>query len=215
MTPTGMHEARDGRPPETVDRILVGACGAIWLALIAISVIELLALIDLGRGQHRGEAESGHTAWVLYSIIAVSALILLGAIPLLLRARRTATAGEVEKSEPVAAPVQRVEPRTEKLRVFGTSVDPYERQSPEASPADKRIDATVLQRLWLRGTVSLVAVIGLALVAVSTATYLLATDSTTAAWAVFGVAGVITVAMPAVLVFFQRQLGEAVEEAAA
>ena len=60
MTPTGMHEARDGRPPETVDRILVGACGAIWLALIAISVIELLALIDLGRGQHRGEAESGH-----------------------------------------------------------------------------------------------------------------------------------------------------------
>lgn len=214
MTPAGNHEARDGGSPATVDRILMGACAAIWLALIAMTVVATTALVGLGRG-HRGGDGAEHSSWLLYTIIAVSAAILLGAIPLLLRARRAAGAADAAPSEPVTPPVRQVEARTEKLRVFGTTVDPDERQRPDTPPADSRIDATLLHRLWLRGTVSLVAVIGLALVAVSTATYLLATYSTTAAWVVFGVAGVVTVAMPAVLVFFQRQLGEAVEEAAA
>ncbi len=54
---------------------------------------------------------------------------------------------------------------------------------------------------------------GLALTAVAVATYLLAVASDTAAWAALGVAGAITVAMPAILVTFQRQLGQAADRA--
>ena len=80
--------AGETHSPETVDRLLVGVCGAIWLVLLAVSVIATVALIQLGRG-HTGTREE-HSSWLLYSIIVVSALIIIGAIPLLLRARRTA-----------------------------------------------------------------------------------------------------------------------------
>ena len=53
---------------------------------------------------------------------------------------------------------------------------------------------------------------GLALIAVAAATYLLANDSDTAAWAALGTAAVITVAMPAILVAFQRRLADTVDE---
>jgi thiamine monophosphate kinase len=53
---------------------------------------------------------------------------------------------------------------------------------------------------------------GLALIAVATATYLLANASDTAAWAALGTAAVITVAMPAILVAFQSKLAETVDE---
>ena len=211
---TNPAEVRGMRSPELVDRTMVGACGAIWLTLVAISVIATMALVDLGRG-HQAGGGSGHSTWLLYSIIVVSAVILLGAVPLLLRARRTGAAVDSDSPVEVAAPVRPIEARTEKLRVFGTSVDPYERPLPEATTTNSRVDSSVLNRLWLRGTVSLAAATGLALIGVATATYLLATDRTTGAWVALGIAGVITVAMPAVLVAFQRQLGEAVEEAAA
>ena len=51
---------------------------------------------------------------------------------------------------------------------------------------------------------------GLALTAVEVATYLLAVASDTAAWVALGLAGVVTVAMPAVLVFHQRMMSEVV-----
>ncbi len=89
----------DDRSPQTVDRILVGVCGAIWLVLLAMTVIAVVALVDLGRGHTLG-GEGKHTPWVLYSIIAVSALIIVGAIPLLIRARRAAQA------EPVLPPAK-------------------------------------------------------------------------------------------------------------
>lgn len=208
------HEMRGRQSPETVDRILLGACGAIWLTLVALVVVATMALIDLGRG-HPAGGDSEHSSWPLYTIIVVSAVVLLAAIPLLLRARRTAGTTDPRQEAEVAAPVRPIEARTEKLRVFGTSVDPYDRALPDVNPADSRVPAALLHRLWLRGTVSLVAAIGLALIGVAAGTYLLATSSTTAAWVALGVAGAITVAMPAILVGFQRKLGEAVEEAAA
>ena len=79
----------DTIPPDVVDRILVGACAAIWLAVLGVSVAAAVALTDLGRGFHK-TASSPHTTWVLYAVILVSALIIAGAIPVLLRARRNA-----------------------------------------------------------------------------------------------------------------------------
>ncbi len=206
-----------GRSPETVDRIFVGGCGAIWLALVGISAVSILALIDLGRG-HAAAGGSGNSSWLLYTVIGVSALILIAAVPLLLRARRAGAAPAAELEGEVAeavAPVRPTEAKTEKLRVFGTSVDPYDKPLPEAPRAPSHLDPAVLNRLWLRGTTGLLSAIGVALIGVAAGTYLLAVSSTTGAWVALGFAGVVTVAMPAVLVAFQRQLGEAVEEAAA
>jgi Protein of unknown function (DUF2561) len=228
---TGATEDDDDRSPQTVDRILVGVCGAIWLVLLAVAVIAVVALVDLGRGHTLG-GEGKHTPWVLYSVIAVSALIIVGAIPLLIRARRAAQAepvlpaGETAAKAAAAAPqtpartpVRPTEAPTEKLKVFGATVDPYEPYQPAfaQSSASRRGDlllpATQLDRLWLRGTATLMSAIGLALIGVSLATYLLATANETGAWVALGVAAVVTVAMPVIPVFYLRQLREALDEA--
>ncbi|WP_445165709.1 DUF2561 family protein [Mycolicibacterium sp. Dal123E01] len=219
----------DGRSPETVDRLLVGVCGAIWLVLLAVTVIAIVALVDMSHGHTAGN-DASRTPWLLYSIIAVSALIIVGAIPLLIRARRTALAdarlmpSEAPKTPAPApqrspvAPARGTETPTEKLKVFGSTVDPYERYQPDFAQssasrrADPLIPATELDRLWLRCTVMLVGAIGLAMVGVSTASYLLAVDNDNAAWVALGLAAVITIAMPAVPVTYLRQLHGAVEE---
>jgi len=188
---------------------MVGVCGAIWLVLLAVSVIATVALVQLGRGNVGGTDKQ--SPWLLYSIIAVSALIIVGAIPLLLRARQTALPDAATDVPAPDAPVRPTEAPTEKLRVFGTAVDPYARKL-EVPTAVPRVPATVVDRLLLRGTTSLLGAMGLALIAVATATYLLANDSDTAAWAALGTAAVITVAMPAILVAFQRRLADTVDE---
>ena len=211
--PADYTPAAAGRSPETVDRILIGLCAAIWLALLAVSVVATVALVRLASGHPSGGERQ--SSWLLYSIIAVSAVIIIGAIPLLLRARRnalavpgdTASATEAE-IRPAPSPV---EAPTEKMRVFG--VDPYARREAEVSRPTQSVPAGVLDRIWLRGSTSLLSAMGLALTAVAAATYLLAVDSDTGAWVALGVAGVIAIAMPAVLVFHQRMLSEVVEEA--
>ncbi len=234
--------AGQSRSPESIDRFMVAVCGAIWLVLLAMSVVATVALVQLGRGRDAGP--DGQSSWLLYSIIAVSALIIAGAIPLLLRARRTAFAdpgstgsdpGGVSGSGVVGSgvsgsgvagsgvsgsgvadpgPVLPVEAPTEKLRVFGTAVDPYAREAAPEPAAVSRVPAGVVDRLWLRGTASLLGAMGLALTAVATATYLLATGSDTETWVALGTAAVITVAMPAVLVAFARRLSDATDAAA-
>src|ERR1700727_1726121 len=93
----------DAIPPELIDRILLGACAAIWLVLLGVSVAAAVALADLGRGFHKASS-SPHTTWVLYAVIIVSALIIAGAIPILLRARRMA------QSEPATRAMTAPEP---------------------------------------------------------------------------------------------------------
>lgn len=201
-----------GRSPETVDRLMVGVCGAIWLVLLATTVFAAVAMVRLGSGHTSGPERQ--SSWLLYSIIAVSAVVIAGAIPLLLRARRTALAdarpdgADDASAESPVAPVGPTEAPTEKMRVFG--VDPYARPLPEKTP---RVSAVLVERLWVRGTASLLGAIGLALTAVAVGGYLLADGNDTGAWVALGLAGAATVAMPAVMVFFQRQLGEAAEEA--
>ena len=217
--------AGQSRSPESIDRFMVAVCGAIWLVLLAMSVVATVALVQLGRGRDAGP--DGQPSWLLYSIIAVSALIIAGAIPLLLRARRTAladpgsTGSDPDGVSGVAGsgvadpgPVLPVEAPTEKLRVFGTAVDPYAREAAPEPAAVSRVPAGVVDRLWLRGTASLLGAMGLALTAVATATYLLATGSDTGTWVALGTAGAITVAMPAVLVAFARRLSDAIDAAA-
>ena len=65
----------------------MGACAAVWLVLIGVSAAAAVALANLGQGYHKSAA-SQHTPWVLYAVIIVSALIIDGAIPVLVRARR-------------------------------------------------------------------------------------------------------------------------------
>jgi hypothetical protein len=211
------------RSPEAVDRAMVAVCGAIWLVMLAVSVVATVALVQLGQG--RDADPDGQSSWLLYSVIAVSALIIAGAIPLLLRARRTALADPGARADSARAdsggsgsggsgaadpgPVLPIEAPTEKLRVFGTAVDPYAR---EAAPAAvSRVPAAVVDRLWLRGTTSLLGAIGLALTAVATATYLLTAGNDTGTWVALGTAAVISVAMPAILVAFARRLSEATD----
>src|SRR6202167_6493673 len=89
--------ARSKVTPNTADRILVGSCAAIWLALVGMSVAALVALMDLGRGFHAAKGNP-HTSSVLYAIIIISALIILAAIPMLMRARRVTLDGPVPRS---------------------------------------------------------------------------------------------------------------------
>src|ERR1700730_12187127 len=89
--------ARGKVTPATADRIVIGACVAIWLVLVGMSVAALVALMDLGRGFHAAKGNP-HTSAVLYAIIIISALIILAAIPMLLRARRITRDGPVARS---------------------------------------------------------------------------------------------------------------------
>src|ERR1700723_1156462 len=83
--------ARGKVSPATADRIVIGSCAAIWLVLVGMSVAALVALMDLGRGFHAAKGNP-HTSSVL------SAVIILAAIPMLLRARRITRDGPVARS---------------------------------------------------------------------------------------------------------------------
>jgi len=191
----------DTIPPDVIDRILVGACAAIWLVLLGVSVAAVVALADLGRGFHR-MAGGSHTTWVLYAVIIVSALIIAGAIPVLLRARRM---GLIEPATRPAAgqnrpPVRLMapKPRTAEERARQQRMQPVE---PAAEWSGVAVD-----RVWLRGTVALTGTMGVALIGVAAATYLMAVGHDGASWAAYGLAGAVTAGLPAIEWLHVRQL---------
>ena len=210
--PAGHRGGADGsRPPETVDRLMVGVCGAIWLVWLVAFVIATVACVNLGRAGGNGE----NSPWLLYTIIAVSGLTILGAIPLLLRARRDAlsdhaTAEPVQEAQDAGAlpvrPAPATEAPTEKIQIFGTAVDPSRGQPnlQERQHVSLRSDAA--ERQWLRGTVSILSAMGLGWTASAVATYLLAVGSESAAVVALVAAGIAAAAIPAALVVFSRQL---------
>ena len=57
--------------------------------------------------------------------------------------------------------------------------------------------------------------IGIAIVAIGVATYLMAVDSNVGAWVLYGLAGLITLGMPAVPWFYMRELRALLETPAA
>jgi Protein of unknown function (DUF2561) len=191
----------DTVPPDVIDRILLGACAAIWLLLLGVSVAAAVALADLGRGFHNAARNPHSTPWVLYGVIVVSALIIAGAVPVLLRARR------MTKAEPPVvrstALQGRPSPRPPAARTVVERVRP---QRGQAAGAAEAWSGEAVDRIWLRGTVVLTGMIGIALIAVAAATYSMAVGHDGPSWVGYGLAGVGTAAMPAVEWLFVRQL---------
>lgn len=198
-------QGSDTIPPDVVDRILIGTCAAIWLLLVGVSVAAAVALADLGRGFHN-VARTEHTPWVLYIVIVVSALIIAGAIPVLLRARRTAHA------EPDAGSVGALARRTAKQPAssgYASARSTVQRARQEKLPGYGHADewsGAAVDRIWLRGTIALTGTMGAALVAVGVATYLMAVGHDGAAWVGYVFAGLITAGMPALEWLHVRQL---------
>ncbi len=191
----------DTIPPDVIDRILIGACAAVWLVWLGVSVAAVVALVDLGRGFHK-VASNSHTTWVLYAVIIVSALIIAGAIPVLLRARR------MSQAEPAAAAMTAPGRGAGRPPVRpGSAVADRPRQPrlQSAGPAAEWSGAEV-DRVWLRGTVLLAGTMGVALIAVAAATYLMAVGHDGPSWVGYGLAGAVTAAMPAVEWLHVRQL---------
>jgi hypothetical protein len=187
--------ARGKVTPVTADRILVGVCAAVWLALVGMSVAAIVALMDLGRG-FQDPRRNPHTSSVLYAIIVISALIILAAIPMLLRARRTTrdgpfarsagartrtASGQPIMSEHTAARTPTHQGRTERLTTLRPAL-------PDAA----------VDRIWLRGAVALMSTMGVALLAVAAATYLMAIGHDAFSWTFYGIAGFVTLIMPLV-----------------
>jgi Protein of unknown function (DUF2561) len=218
--------ARSARSPDSVDRILIAVCALIWLAVLGVGVAAAVVLVDLGTGRHAGGTAS-KTPWLLYAVIAASAVIILGAMPLLTRARRSALAqpgrGPVTPFRTAPRPPVRpganmpprtaTETRTEKLRVFGSITDPVHREPltyrrPESAPRRLAggLSERTIERLFLRATVVIMGAMGVATLAVATATYLMGVEKDLAAWISYGVAAAVTVATPLIPWLYLRQL---------
>ncbi len=194
-----------GLSPLTADRVLIGVCAGVWLVLVGMGVAAAVALAELNRGFSRS-AGSQHTPGFLYAVIIVSALVIAGAIPVLLRARRTNQARFAAGS--AGTPARRTgeeptapgypTPTLAAAELGSTERIPSLGSSAPLSDAD-------LDRIWLRGAVSLLAVMGGALIAVAGATYLMAVGRYGLAWTGYGVAGVVTASMPVLVWWHLRQ----------
>jgi hypothetical protein len=186
-----------GRSPETADRILVIVCAVVWLAVLGVGVAATVALVDLADGRPAAvpKAEHSDTPWLLYVVIGVSALVILAAIPLLVRARRIV----IDDKMPV--PPARPQAR------LAVDRDPPDYPGPTPAVASANvISVGMLDRMWLRCGVGVLTAMGAAMIAVATGTYLMAVESDTASWTAYGVAGVITVGMAAIPVLHLRRL---------
>ncbi len=204
---------------DNLDRILLGACAAGWLVALGAVVAATVALVDLGRAGSE-TPQTSDTPWLLYTVIAVSAVVIAGAVPLLLRARRSAIAEPpaVQAAAPAADPAVRGgEAPTEKLQTLRMNQLPTAHR-PGYTPAPRRAGlpaplVTAIDRIWLRCALGIGCAMGTAMVAVGVGTYLMAVDKTMAAWVVYGVAGAIIVGMPAIPWFHLRQLRDVLDGA--
>jgi hypothetical protein len=186
--------------PVTADRILIGSCAAVWLALVGTSVAALVALTDLGRGFHEAKGNT-HTSSVLYAIIVISALIILAAIPMLLRARRISRGPVTRSARSPARTVSAHSTRSRQLTAqTGHGV------TERLTTLRPKLSDAVVDRVWLRGTVALMGTMGAAFLAVAAATYAMAIGHDGFSWTGYGIAGAITLAMPLVPWLSVRQL---------
>ncbi|UXA16255.1 DUF2561 family protein [Mycobacterium sp. SMC-4] len=198
---------------ERNDRLLLAGCAVAWLAALGAAVAAVVALIDLGRGHV--DTGGGGTPWVLYVIIAVSAAVIVAAVPLLLRARRTAEqrperAAPQPVAEPVGEPVRGADAATEKLRVAPAAAAPSA-EAAEPSVTSAAPSSPYIDQIWFRCATSLVGAMGVAVLLIGVSTYLLAVGNDTVAWVLYAFAGVVTVAMVAIPWYFVRELGATLE----
>lgn len=211
-----VHDGRGGFSPrasgqDQTDRILLGGCAVAWLAALGAAVAAVVALVDLGQA-HAANAEQSDTPWLLYTVIGVSALVIVGAIPLLIRARRTAMDGGQRPN---------AEDRSGPNNVFGPPLGTESRQRPPGPgirrqptpPATSRVGfpTAAVEQLWLRSTVAMATAIGAATAASGMGTYLMASGHDGLGWAAYAVAAIVTAGMPAIPWFFLKQLRELVD----
>jgi hypothetical protein len=195
------------------DRILVGVCAGVWLVALGAGVAATVALVDLGTG-HAQSSGGSDAPWLLYVVIAISAAVIIAAVPLLLRARRASLeepsppARAPMRAAPVhpAAPARGAEAPTEKIRIgattsAGLSYPTREAIRPQPNPLEGAID-----QLWLRCAVVIAIAMGVAMVAIGIATYLMAVDHNAVAWVCYVLAGLVTLGMPAIPWFYLREL---------
>jgi hypothetical protein len=191
LTTAGRSRVRTGLDTaelDRTDRVLLGACAAVWLIALGAGVAATVALVDLGNGHAQSSGESD-TPWLLYVVIAISAVVIIGAVPLLLRARRAALedpappARAPMRAAPVQPPVpaRGAEAPTEKIRIgattsAGLSYPTREAIRPQPNPLTGAVD-----QLWLRCAVVIAIAMGVAMIAIGIATYLMAVDHNAAA----------------------------------
>jgi hypothetical protein len=202
-----------GRPrssldaPDQTDRILLAVCAAFWLAALAAAVAALVALVDLAR-PHSTAVGGSPTPWLLYTVIGVSAVVIVGAIPLLIRARRAALEGGQRPADGPPASTQNVfgPPLGTEGRQRGFGTPAIRRQA--IPPATSRVGfpTAAVEQVSLRCTLVMASAIGAATTLIGVGTYLLASEDDGLAWAAYGLAGLVTVALPAVPWYFLRQL---------
>jgi uncharacterized protein DUF2561 len=192
--------------PDQTDRILLGVCAGLWLAALAAAVAAVIALVGLGRPH--SAAGSSPTPWLLYTVIGVSAIVIVGAIPLLIRARKAALDEGQRPADGHSASTQ---------NVFGPPLGTEGRQRGLGAPAIRRqavppptsrvgFPTAAVEQLSLRCTLVMASAIAAATAAIGIATYLMASEHDGMAWAAYAVAGLVTVALPAVPWYFLRQL---------
>ncbi|MUL45516.1 DUF2561 family protein [Mycobacterium sp. CBMA293] len=203
-----------GGSPEQLDRILLGVCVGLWLAALGAGVAAVVTLVDLGT-KHPSGSGSLHTPWLLYSVIGISAAVILGAIPLLLRARRGGAAplpllggGPADAGDRGTAG----EAPQSALRSFD---DPVVRRY-SASPATSMVGFPVaaVDQLWLRCTVGIAAAMGAATLLIFLGSYMLADRHDELAWMLLGLALIITVGMVAIPWYCLRGLHAVLEASA-
>ena len=210
---------------DRTDRILLGACAAIWLAALGVGVAATVALVDLGNAQQEASGDSG-TPWLLYIVIAISAAVIIGAVPLLIRARREAMADTEPPARP--APGQALGRRqeaeradaTEKMRISGATAGRIHSGPGYAAAVTHSTSlpaplVAAIDQVWLRCAVLIACAIGIAMVAIGVATYLMAVESDTASWVLYALTGLVTLAMPAIPWFYLRELRTLLDEQSA
>ena len=198
---------RPGTPDRT-DRILVIVAVALWLTALGAGVAAVVALVELANAHATGAGESD-TPWLLYTVIGVSALVIVGAIPLLLKARQSAAPHRTDA--PDDAKAREAPSVAQRLQPFGAPV--LRKYSTPSAGHRVGFPTAAVEQIWLRCTASIAAAMGAAATAIGVATYLMASEHEMASWIVYAVAGVVTVAMIAVPFTFLRQLHGVLESA--
>ncbi|MGD9620953.1 MAG: DUF2561 family protein [Mycolicibacterium sp.] len=205
---------------DRTDRILLGSCAGIWLAALGVAVAAVVALIDLAGGHKESGGESG-TPWILYTIIAISAAVIVAAVPLLLRARRATAqdttaapqrpaAAEAVDPQPSPVPLPTAEAPTEKLRIIPPATVAAEPSGPPgadprpAEPGAPKVPA--IDRIWLRCATGIAGAMGIGTFLTAVSTYLMAVGSDTVAWVLYVIAGMVTVSMAAIPWYAVRDL---------
>ena len=196
---------RPGQSPEMTDRILLGACAAIWLTLLGMSVAATVALVDLGRGFHE-PTRSSHSG-LLYIVIGASALVILAAIPVLLRARQPGPPRA--PGFPSQAPAKPLRPNAQNTPLQQPGFDAPGRRATGTRPVLP--NQAQVDRVLLRGITVLATTLGGALTLVALATYLMAVGKDTGSWVCYGLAGAVAAAMPVIPWLYLRRLSDVME----